>query len=352
MTEITRHNYEEFFLDYLEGTLSSLQSIALADFLTKNPDLKVELEEMECPVFLKDNVQVNSEFLKEIPFRESFDDFCIARLEGDLSVSNEIAFVAFLEKNESFKKENEVYNKTILLADNNLVFSDKNKLKRSSRKVAFWWSFSRLGVAASLILLFSLWSIFYQFEDDYSNEKKITAKVETAITKSKEITESSVPIEIETLVKPEQKIVQTEEKTSPKDRPKETINTQVNEAKIQDVEEVAERITPLHLSSNTQLVAIANSVNPAMEIDIPKEKKTEINSQNNGLAQLGMSWKSSMPEKKVQKSVLFAIAKYGVDKLGEIAGKNVQLEKKYDSTTEKTRLDFNTAGIGFSKTIK
>jgi hypothetical protein len=352
MTEITRHNYEEFFLDYLEGTLSSLQSIALDDFLTQNPDLKLELEEMECSVFADERITMDSEFLKEIPFRESFDDFCIARLEGDLSIDSEIAFDTFLAKNESFKKENLIYQKTILLADNNLVFINKDKLKRSSRKVVFWRYFSRIGVAASIILLFSLWSILYQFEDDYSDEEKITAKVETAITESKEITESRVPIEIEPLVKSEQKLVQPEKKTSPKNRQEETINTPGNEAEIQNVDEVVERITPLHLSSNTELVAIANSANMEMKIDIPKNKKPEIDSQNNGLAQLGMSWKSSVPEKKSQNSVLFAIAKYGVDKLGEIAGKNVQLEKKYDSTTEKTRLDFNTAGIGFSKTIK
>jgi len=348
MTEITRHNYEEFFLDYLEGTLSSLQRIALANFVSKNPDLELELEEMECSVLSKNDVNVDLEYLKEIPFRESIDDFCIARLEGDLSIDNEIAFDKFLEKNESFKRESEIYNKIILLADNNLVFIDKNKLKRSFRKVAFWWYFSRVGVAASIILLFSLWGILYQFEDDYSNKENITAKVETAITKSKEINESSIPIEI--LVKSEQKAFQPEEKTLPKDKQEETTN--ILKAKTQNVEAVAERITPLELLLEIKFNAIINSASLAMEMDIPKEIKKEVNSQNNGLAQLGMSWKSSVSKKKAQKSVLFAIAKYGVDKLGEIAGKNVQLEKKYDSTTEKTRLDFNTTGIGFSKTIK
>lgn len=352
MTEITRHNYEEFFLDYLEGTLSSLHRIAMEDFLTKNPDLKLELEEMECPVFFKGKVHVDSESLKEIPFRESFDDFCIARLEGDLSVDNEIAFDTFLEKNEFFKKESEVYNKTILIADNNLVFRDKNKLKRSFRKVAFLWYIPRVVVAASIILLFSLWSILSQFEDDYSNEENVTAKVETAITISKEITKSRVLIEIVTLVKPEQKVVPPEENISLIDSQKETIDTPVNTVKVPDIKEIIERITPLSLSSNTELVAIVNFVTPEIEKDILKEKKTVVNLQNNGLAQLGMSWKSSVPEKKIQTSVLFAIAKYGVDKLGEIVGKNVQLERKYDSTTEKTRLNFNTVGIGFSKTIK
>lgn len=352
MTDITRHNYEEFFLDYLEGTLSSVQRVALEDFLTKNPDLKIELEDMECPVLSKANVQIDSESLKEIPYRESFDDFCVARMEGDLSIENEIAFDSFLEKNEAFKKENEIYKKTILIADSSLVFTDKDNLKRSSRKVVFWWYFSRVGVAASIVLLFSLWSIFYQFEDDYTHKENLTAKVETTVSESNEIAESNTSIEVEELVKPEQKGLQSEEKASPKASEPATIKMIANKVKIQDTEEVVVRVRPLKLSSEIKLIALVNVANPAIEIDVPKEKKININPQNNGLAQLGMSWKSSVSERRAQKSVLFAIAKYGVDKLGEIAGKNVQLEKKYDSTTEKTRLDFNTAGIGFSKTIK
>ncbi|MDM8160396.1 hypothetical protein QUH73_11275 [Labilibaculum sp. K2S] len=352
MREITRYNYEEFFLDYLEGTLSSLQSVALEDFLTRNPDLKLELEEMECPVFTKDSVEIDLKSLKEIPFRESFDDFCIARLEGDLSVENEIAFDTFLEKNKSFQKENQIYQKTILHADNSLVFTDKEKLKRSSRKVAYWWYFSRIGVAASIVLLFSLWSILYQFKGNQSDEEKITAKVEKAITESKKTNKIKEAIDVEALVTPKREVVQSEKKYSIENRQQKTADNQGDKTQVENIEKVLKRVEPVVLSSDIKLIALANSADPTIELDIPKEKNTEISTQNNGLAQLGMSWKSSVPEKKAQNSVLYAIAKYGVDKLGEIAGKNVQLEKKYDSTTEKTRLDFNTAGIGFSKTIK
>ncbi len=352
MTEINRHNYEEFFLDYLEGTLSSLQRIALEDFLNMNPDLRLELEEMECPVLLKDNIQVDSEFLKEIPFRESFDDFCIARLEGDLSVENEIAFDKFLKNNESFKTENEIYKKTILVPDYKLVFIDKQKLKRSSRKVAFWWYFSRIGVAASIILLFSLWSILYQFENDFTNEERITAKIETAATEIKKINKIEDAIKVEKLEVQKQKYNLPEQKADPKSRNQVVEVNLENKIPVHKEEKKVKRIDPLDLSLNTKLIAIANPENLAKELNVLKKESSEIISENNGLAQIGMAWKSSVPEKKAQGSVLFAIAKYGVDKLGEIAGKNVQLEKKYDSTTEKTRLDFNTTGIGFSKTIK
>ncbi|MFT5595390.1 MAG: hypothetical protein ACI8QH_000171 [Flammeovirgaceae bacterium] len=47
MEKITRHNYESFFLDYLEGELSDELKMELEVFLTENPDLAEELEEFE-----------------------------------------------------------------------------------------------------------------------------------------------------------------------------------------------------------------------------------------------------------------------------------------------------------------
>jgi hypothetical protein len=47
MEKITRHNYESFFLDYLEGELSDELKKELEVFLAQNPDLAEELEEFE-----------------------------------------------------------------------------------------------------------------------------------------------------------------------------------------------------------------------------------------------------------------------------------------------------------------
>jgi hypothetical protein len=42
--KITRDNYEEHFLDYLEGNLDENLVDDFIDFLRQNPDLKAELE--------------------------------------------------------------------------------------------------------------------------------------------------------------------------------------------------------------------------------------------------------------------------------------------------------------------
>lgn len=86
--KINRNNYEAWFLDYAEGTLSPEQVADLLLFLEENPDLKNELDafeiislEEEKPVFeAKSLLKKNSAFNNE-----EFENQCIAYSEGLLS---------------------------------------------------------------------------------------------------------------------------------------------------------------------------------------------------------------------------------------------------------------------------
>ncbi|MGB6036860.1 MAG: hypothetical protein WBG42_11380 [Cryomorphaceae bacterium] len=70
MEKITRHNYEAFFLDYIEGNLSEDLNTELQAFLSQNPDLASELEEFENVSLEPESVPANWNELK-VP---SFDD--------------------------------------------------------------------------------------------------------------------------------------------------------------------------------------------------------------------------------------------------------------------------------------
>ena len=346
MSKIGRHNYEEFFLDYLDGTLNPEQMIELEVFLIQNPDLKMELEEMDCPVLTQESISLELDPLKEIPFRNSFDDFCVARLEGDLSVDNEIDFDLFLEKNELLKKESDIYQKTILIPDEQIVFENKEGLEKDKGKIAFWWYFSRIGAAASVLLLFSLWSVFYQYEDVNSDLKSISQVQPETIKIEKPALDKDILIDTDKdvdFIDTKIKEVKNLEERSPKLRSPKLVLAK-------EIESIVTKITLPEVSTNKIIAALANKQKLEFKLKEIKTISAIKVAQNNGLDQMGMSWKSSSPKKK--NSVLYAIAKYGVDKIGEIAGKNVKLEKTYDSVTEKTRFNFKSEGIGFSKTIK
>ena len=92
MNKINKSNYEEFMIDYLDGTLSAEREAELLLFLEANPSIKSELdgldemvlsevnEVFECRDCLKKSV-LDSSLVNE----DNFETFCIASLENDLN---------------------------------------------------------------------------------------------------------------------------------------------------------------------------------------------------------------------------------------------------------------------------
>ncbi len=61
---INRHNYEEFFLLYIDNELDGAQQTAVEKFVGQNPDLGKELEMLKQSILTNDNVRFDAkEFL-------------------------------------------------------------------------------------------------------------------------------------------------------------------------------------------------------------------------------------------------------------------------------------------------
>jgi hypothetical protein len=368
MRRIDRYNYEEFFLDYLEGNLNDSEKKNLESFLAINPDLKEELDEMCLIELEEENITFDKSSLKQIPFETDFEDFCVAKLEGDLEQEEEIAFTKYLNDDLIGKAQYQLYEKTKLTADFDIIYPDKEELKRKERKIIPYWMISGVGIAASVLLLFSVWNTsISDTSAEHDSAKKVAyndsvKKVIVAPAKDSNRFEKLVGIKSESNTA-KQEIVgtvnQEVEKVIAKSQPLEkkldrivTANAVVeNPSKNQQAE--AQKISLPEVIKTAELEVLANVEVIEQKIEIASQDK-EMNEVpvNTGLANLGMSWKSSVKAKRKSNSLLYAVAKMGVDKIGEIAGKKVQLEKQYDSETEKTRLNFNTKGLGFSTSIK
>ncbi len=131
---INRENYEALLLDLIEGQLSMEDEKNLFQFLAENPDLEVDLDQMDIslPVFeasfpLKESIKKGG-LNKEIN-PGNFEQFCIARIEGDLPVSRELDLDAFLESNHGYFRVASIYNLLKLKADKTIEFPEKDILK-------------------------------------------------------------------------------------------------------------------------------------------------------------------------------------------------------------------------------
>jgi hypothetical protein len=170
--KITRNNYEAFFLDYYEKSLSPDQVAELMVFLEENEDLKEEFYDFEDVILLPSDDTItfnrkNTLKKKDItPLGEidgsNYEEYFIAALEGDLSEKESADVVTFLGRNPHTKLEYNAFRATFIKPQDT-VYQDKESLKKRGlfvvyRSVALY----AVSIAASILLFIGLYSILSQ----------------------------------------------------------------------------------------------------------------------------------------------------------------------------------------------
>lgn len=154
---ITRDNYESFFLDYLEGNLEETMIDQFLDFLERNPDLKEELQLFENIRLPEEPVSfAGKEHLYKSPAdeKEAVELKLVAWMEGDLKEEERRSFEAYLARHPELQKEAALMQSTRLTADTAIRYPDKHSLYKSPGTVVMMkW----LGRAAAVLVL--LWGI-------------------------------------------------------------------------------------------------------------------------------------------------------------------------------------------------
>lgn len=162
---ITRNNYEEFFLDFAEGNLSPELEKELMLFLEANPDLRSILEEFELsPVppidTINDNLKKNlrKNILSTDRINENnIEDWLILETEGMLAESEKVELNRFLELNPAFDYDRKFYRLTKTSPDLSVTIQNKNSLYRKPPVVPIMrlaWIVS--GLAALILLLIGI----------------------------------------------------------------------------------------------------------------------------------------------------------------------------------------------------
>jgi hypothetical protein len=174
---ITRNNYELYFLDYYEGNLSAEQQAELFLFLEQHPGLSNEFESFEM-VHLP-SVAVSFEgkdsLKRGIITKENYQHYLIAKLEGDLTKEELHELDKFLFRHPEFKKDEKLFEYAKLTPEE-IAFPDKSKLRQPvpvserSRK-AFYFS---VAAAACLLVLIGVY-----FLRQNNNNESIQANNET-----------------------------------------------------------------------------------------------------------------------------------------------------------------------------
>ena len=153
MSKINQHNYEAFYLDYLEDNLSAEATAQLLLFLENNPVLKSELEEFEL-IELKANPEVkfDKETLQQNINKNNVGDYIIASIENEIEPEDTLDLTDYLNNSAEAMALAERYKKTIL-SKQNILFPEKNKLIKKSAVIYY---LTPLISAAAVALIFLL----------------------------------------------------------------------------------------------------------------------------------------------------------------------------------------------------
>ena len=172
MSTINITNYEAYMLDHLEGNLSPQDTLALKAFAILHPELELNFEE-ELVSLENENISFNTKQNLKANFN---DALVIGYLENVLEGKEKQTAEDLALNNLIFKKELEVYKKTIATPDASIVFENKASLKRKPKILIFAQAVN-YRIAAALILLVGIWLLISKvFVSDQITTPELASK--------------------------------------------------------------------------------------------------------------------------------------------------------------------------------
>lgn len=155
---INRHNYETFFLLYVDKELSAAERKTVEVFVQENPDLQIELALLQDTVMSTDDIVLDK---KDWLYMEeditALQENLLLYADDELNGADKKTIEAVLAADKSAQTEWTILQQTKLQPDMGVVFADKQSLyrKEPGRVVAFkWWRVA----AAAVLLGVALWT--------------------------------------------------------------------------------------------------------------------------------------------------------------------------------------------------
>lgn len=163
MENINKHNYEEYFMLYLDNELNDQQRKAVEAFVILHPELKPELEMLKNVQLSPDEIQFSN---KEILHRNGTENINASNYQthfllftdNELDNAGKTQVEKFVLQNPALQEEFLSLQKTKLPMEA-VIFTDKELLFRTEKErkiVPIFWM--RMGVAAAVMgLVAALW---------------------------------------------------------------------------------------------------------------------------------------------------------------------------------------------------
>lgn len=159
---INRHNYEEFFILYMDNELSSEQRREVEQFVQANADLKEELDMLQQSKLIMDDTIIFDD--KELLLKPAghidltnYEEWLLLYTDNELDAEQKRAVERFAASHPSVSEELNILQKSRLQPET-IIFPDKASLYRKEERtrsvVMMRWT--RIAVAAVLLFAVSI----------------------------------------------------------------------------------------------------------------------------------------------------------------------------------------------------
>lgn len=277
---ITRDNYQEYFLLYVDNELPTAERSHVERFVAENPDLQDEWESLLMTV-------IRPEKNEGMPFKHSlmrssldehnYTEYFLSYVDGELNEEDRDRVAAFLQLHPSKQKELDTLYLTVSQPDPAIVFQDKDLLykKEDRRRIVFLYRFAA-GAAAVVLALITMLIL------EQHHQKNGPAIAEKPVKKSSPAVTPSTPAPLYTTEEE-----QTEEQKKPvvakkQDKPAPTPKTSPV-APIQKIEQeeehpiavaatVPEKEKTTETATTATTATTASAPLIAQQVNIPKEQ--------------------------------------------------------------------------------
>lgn len=168
---INRHNYEEFFLLYVDNELNKAEKETVEQFVQQNPDLAKEMEMLKQVVLPTENLQFEQkEVLYNMPegiSLNNYEEYFLLSVDNELTQAENEEVEKFVLKHPELQGEFTLL-KQIRLFPEDIIYRKKEKLykKEGKEQPVIFLEWIRVSVAAAIAVAIAVTWFFTQNKGD------------------------------------------------------------------------------------------------------------------------------------------------------------------------------------------
>lgn len=171
--KISRHNYEEWFILYMDDELGSEDRREVELFIEENPDLRSELDLLmqsklspDLSEVFPDRTQLLKPVGSEAIALDNYEGWFVSYIDDELNAEEKKSVHQFLASHPEKKAELDLLQKTKLQPET-ISFPDKSLLYRREEKVrVVYINWRRIAIAASLLLAVGTTAVLLSKQQD------------------------------------------------------------------------------------------------------------------------------------------------------------------------------------------